>query len=59
MFIEMQQLGYRELYTLADFMRDIAKNGIPDDVASRFWYDFSNDCAVCETENGNIITSDD
>lgn len=59
MYIVKQELGYRELFTLAEFMREIANNGISGDCAECFYYDFANDCAVCETENGNIITSND
>lgn len=58
MKILSQDLGYREMHTLAKFIEAIAWNGIPNDVAEVFYYDLDNDCAVCETESGNIITSD-
>lgn len=52
-------VGYRELQMLADFLENISRNGIPDDVAVTFAWDHRNDRAYCTTENGNIITSDD
>lgn len=55
MYIKKQELGYREVNILADLMKIISENGIPNDVAKCFYYDYRNDCAVCETENGTKI----
>ena len=50
MYIKKQNLGYREISILADLMKIISENGIPNDVAKCFYYDYRNDCAVCEIE---------
>lgn len=48
-------LGYREVYRLAEFMKSISYNGIWDDVAVSFSYNLKKDSPYCTTENGQII----
>lgn len=59
MTIHAENLGYREIARLAEFLTEIAENGISGDCAEFFTYDIFTDCAYRETENGKTISSDD
>lgn len=48
-------LGYREVYRLAEFMKSISDKGIQGDVAVSFSYSQRDDSPYCTTEKGQII----
>lgn len=55
MEIKARDLGYREVFRLAEFMQRIADKGIPDDVANKFSYCLAADEPYVITESGKII----
>ena len=59
MNVTCRNLGFREIQILANFMQEISRNGLFDDVPVTFAYDMRNDRAYCTTENGDIVTSDE
>lgn len=59
MRINVEGLGYREIYRLGDFMKRVADKGIENDVVDVFSYDFYDDEPYLITEKNVIITDEE
>lgn len=54
-----ENLGYREIKRLAEFMLKVSDTGIPDDVPECFSYDMRRDEAYAITETDNEVWASD